>query len=205
MDNEFTRPAVLVLAAGRGTRFNDQGTKLLAGLRGCPLIAHSVAAVRASQLPMRLVVSTAAPPALVAIAQELAMPEELVWNSHAASGVGNSVALGLLAARSAPGWLVLPADMPNVQAEDILSVARTLEQGEGVISARPVYQGQAGYPVGFSRRCGIDWESPLMAMGLRLLKAQSSACLVQASGPGVVQDVDTSDDLTTMAEGARKC
>ncbi|MCW5259893.1 hypothetical protein D5045_06355 [Verminephrobacter eiseniae] len=190
-------PVVLLLGAGKGTRFNAAGTKLLAPLRGRPLLAHVVTHVRVTGLPMRLVLDSTAPQPLVDLADQLTREGEIVQNPLAARGIGTSIAAGMHATKQATGWLVLPADMPNIGSDVITLVAQALEDPR-IMSARPVYRGTPGYPLGFSRRCNIDWNTSLIAMGLTLLKAKAAGRALFVETPGVVQDVDQPSDLAAL-------
>ncbi|MCW5284409.1 nucleotidyltransferase family protein [Verminephrobacter eiseniae] len=190
-------PRRLLLGAGKGTRFNAAGTKLLAPLRGRPLLAHVVTHVRVTGLPMRLVLDSTAPQPLVDLADQLTREGEIVQNPLAARGIGTSIAAGMHATKQATGWLVLPADMPNIGSDVITLVAQALEDPR-IMSARPVYRGTPGYPLGFSRRCNIDWNTSLIAMGLTLLKAKAAGRALFVETPGVVQDVDQPSDLAAL-------
>ena len=91
----MTQPVVIILAAGKGERFLASGAtthKLDALLSGTPVLMHVINAVKASGLPWHLV----RPPGGTA-------------------GMGASVALGVRATPDAPGWLILPGDLPLIQ------------------------------------------------------------------------------------------
>ena len=99
-------PVVIVLAAGRGERFAASGGathKLAALLAGRPVLEHVLEAVRASGLPHHLVQADTSRP-----------------------GMGDSIAAGVRATADAPGWLILPADLPLVRSESLHAVAGAL-------------------------------------------------------------------------------
>ena len=103
------QPVVIVLAAGRGERFRASGGalhKLDAPLAGKPVLEHVLDAVRASGLPMHVVRPDPSRP-----------------------GMGDSIAAGVRATADAPGWLVLPGDLPLVRPETLRAVATVLLQG----------------------------------------------------------------------------
>jgi molybdenum cofactor cytidylyltransferase len=169
-------PVVIVLAAGRGERFaasGGQSHKLAARLAGKPVLEHVLAAVAASGLPHYLVHADALRP-----------------------GMGDSIAAGVAATADAPGWLILPGDLPLVQGQTLRAVARALAQHAVVI---PLYQGARGHPVGFSTACragllglkGNQGAAPVV----RAQDAAKSVATLALDDIGVVTDIDTVDDL----------
>jgi molybdenum cofactor cytidylyltransferase len=169
-----TSPAVLVLASGRGERFvasGGSGSKLQALLGGKPVLEHTLDAVRASGLPWHL-------------------------EDQGHQGMGDSIAAAVRATPKADGWLVLPGDLPLVQAESLRAVAAALAQHVVVV---PRYRGVAGHPVGFDGSCREGL--------LRLSGPQGAASVVRAQAAlhrvlqlelddaGVVTDIDTVQNL----------
>ena len=193
-----TRPVVVLLAAGRGTRFNAEGTKLLALLRGRPVVAHAIDCAHRSNLLLKVVLAEDAPRVLVEAVQALVGEQNIVWNAYAALGVTQSIARGLAASPDAASWILLPGDMPNVQPNDMHAVLRVLDEPD-VLAARPVHAGKPGHPVGLSRRLGIDWSKSIASAGPVLLRALAHAHHVDNCSPGVIQDVDTVADLEGLS------
>ena len=166
----LTGPVVLVLASGRGERFvasGGQGSKLQASLGGQPVIEHTLAAVRASGLPFHV--------------------EDA---GHA--GMGDSIAAAVRATRDAPGWLVLPADLPLVKPGTLLAVAHALASNEVIV---PVFQGQRGHPVGFAAACGEELANLKGNRGAAPVVSGHAAIELIVDDPGAVTDVDTLEDL----------
>jgi molybdenum cofactor cytidylyltransferase len=174
-------PTVIVLAAGSSSRFLAMGGsthKLQAQLGGMTVLERVLQTVRESGLHWHVV--TAADTA-----------------HHALQGMGTSIATGVAATPDAQGWLILPGDLPLIQAATLRQVAQLLTQHSVVV---PVHDLQAGHPVGFDRRCGPD----LMA-----LRGDSGArAVVQTHGPafqwptddaGCTLDVDTPERLQQAA------
>ena len=117
-------PVILILAAGRGERFRAAGgasDKLDAPLTTASgtrsVLEHVIAAAQASGLPWHVVT-----------AQET--------RHHAVQGMGTSIATGVAATRHAPGWLILPADLPLVRPESLRAVAQALAPGANSDIAR---------------------------------------------------------------------
>lgn len=169
-------PVVIVLAAGRGERFAASGGqvhKLEAPLAGKRVRDHTLAAVRASGLPWWMV---KAAPGL--------------------RGMGDSIRAGVLATQHAPGWLVLPADLPLVRPSSLLAVAQALTHAPVVV---PHCDGKRGHPVGFDASCMhalLDLEGQDGAA--HIVQAQRAADQVvdlALSDIGIVTDIDTVDDL----------
>jgi len=163
-------PTVLVMASGRGERFLASGGvvhKLQADLGGKTVLQRTLDAVQSSGLNWHL--------------EQAAHP-----------GMGDSIAAAVRTTADAPGWMVLPADLPLVQSDTLLAIARA-PLLHGVLF--PMYQGQRGHPVRFSPECG------LALMGLSGPKGAAAvvAAQPQLSWPvgdvGVVTDIDTLDDL----------
>lgn len=172
------RPVVLVLASGRGERFRASGGqvhKLRALLEGREVLERTLDAVRASGLPWHL-------------------------EDRGHPGMGDSIAAAVRATAGAPGWLVLPGDLPLVQPETLHAVAEALRS---CAVAVPVYQGQRGHPVGFSAACGAELgrlsgeqgAAPVVREQARL----GGLRLVTVEDEGTVVDVDTVQALAQAA------
>jgi molybdenum cofactor cytidylyltransferase len=167
-------PVVLVLASGRGERFvasGGTGSKLDALLAGKPVIERTLDAVRASGLPWHL---------------ERA--------GHA--GMGDSIAAAVAATRGASGWLILPADLPLVQASTLIAVAKALVAHSVVM---PLHRGQRGHPVGFAETCRSSLLQLQGASGaasvVRAQAALGAVAEIEIDDAGIVTDIDTLDDL----------
>ncbi len=169
------QPTVLILASGRGARFEasgGQGAKLQAPLLGKPVLQHTLDTVRATGLPYHL--ETAPHP-----------------------GMGDSIAAAVAATRDADGWLVLPGDLPLIQSSTLLAVADALALHAVVV---PVFSGQRGHPVGFAAAC----RDALLVLGgahgaAAVVRAQGSHEVV-LDDVGIVTDVDTVQDLERAAQ-----
>jgi molybdenum cofactor cytidylyltransferase len=120
------RPTIVVPAAGRGSRFGGSSHKLSQPFDGATVLAATVRHALQTQLPV-LVVTTAALAPLVA--DFVATRDVLVLtDAEAARGMGATIAAGVAERSGAPGWVVLPGDMPLVRPSTILAVATALEQ-----------------------------------------------------------------------------
>ncbi len=187
-------PAVIVLAAGKGARFEGMQHKLEQSLDGSTVLGRTLRQVIASQINV-VVVTTAR---LAAVARAHVAARDVVVLPEVGSagsdglGMGYSIGAGVSARPDATGWLVLPGDMPLVQPATLLSVARELAH-HAVVYAQ--HKGRRGHPVGFS----AELYSELVALegdeGARRLVARYAAFGVEVDDPGVLIDVDTQADL----------
>ena len=163
-------PVVLVLASGRGERFlasGGSGSKLQALLAGQPVLAHTLAAVRASGLP---------------------------WHVEDAGhpGMGDSIAAGVRATATANGWLVLPGDLPLIAPASLRAVADALAQASIVL---PVHRGTRGHPVGFAREHGAALQALTGTEGAAAIVRAAQPLKLEVDDPGIVTDIDTVADL----------
>jgi len=165
-----TLPVVLVLASGRGERFLASGGtvhKLQADLHGLTVLQRTLAAVRASGLRWHL--------------EDAGHP-----------GMGDSIAAAVRATRDAPGWLILPGDLPLVQAATLRQIATAAMPTDMLV---PVFEDQRGHPVRFSAACGEALANLKGNRGAaQILPAQAATKLIVFDA-GCVLDVDTVQDL----------
>ncbi len=110
--------------------------------------------------------------------------------------MGDSIAAAVRSTADAPGWLVLPGDLPLVKPESLRAVAHALQTHAVVL---PYYQGQRGHPVGFAASCRKGLLALTGAQGAApVVKAQaelSAPHKLELADPGVVTDIDTPADL----------
>lgn len=180
-------PVVLVLASGRGERFVASGGavhKLRALLAGQTVLEHTLDAVRLSGLPWHL--------------EDAGHP-----------GMGDSIAAAVRATAGAPGWLVLPGDLPLVRPETLRTLAHALASGCAVVV--PEHQGARGHPVGFAAECLQDLLALTGEQGaasvVRKQAQQGRVQRVAVEDEGTVTDVDTVQDLERAERilAARRC
>lgn len=188
-----TRPTVVVLAAGKGSRFKGPAHKLEQSLGDCSVLARTLHNAVQSHLPVAVVTT----PALAAAAASVVGEHNVVVlpQQQAERGMGHSIAAGIAARADAPGWLLLPADMPMVRPATMLAVAAALEH-HAVAYAQ--HHGRRGHPVGFA----AELYSELMLLsgdeGARRIVARYPAIGVDVEDPGVLLDLDTEADLAAV-------
>ena len=185
----------LMLAAGRGTRFDPTGqrNKLLASLPDArPVLRASCE----NLLPWvdRLVVVTGAHGAgLRAALADL--PLEWVESARVDLGMGASLKAGVGATNPATGWLFALGDMPFIAADTLRLARDALSAGARL--ARPEYAGQPGHPV----VCAAALRPALMQLsdeaGVAALARRDPAFMSSfaVDDAGCVRDVDLPGDL----------
>jgi molybdenum cofactor cytidylyltransferase len=197
------RPAIVVLAAGRGMRFHGEGHKLEQQLREAGETVLSATLGHALETGLRVVVVTSARMApavnrLIAARNAVVLPE---LDSHGRlnpEGMGYSIAAGVSASGDSNGWLIVPADMPLLRPSSMLAVAAALEQYPIAFAQ---YRGRRGHPVGFS----AELYSELVALqgdeGARRILARYPSQAIEVDDAGVLVDVDTVEDLAALQAG----
>ena len=191
------RPAVIVLAAGTGSRFAAPGHKLMQRLGLSTVLGSTLRHALASHLPV-IVVTT---DALAETARRHVASRDIVVLPAVGTpgpqplGMGFSIATGVAARPDAPGWLVLPGDMPMVQAATLLAVAAALDH-HAVAYAQ--HRGRRGHPVGFSAELYSELVTLSGDEGARRLLARYPAHGIEVSDSGVLVDVDTEADLERL-------
>lgn len=191
------RPTIIVPAAGRGSRFGGPVHKLQQPLDGNTVLACTVARAVQSQLPV-VVVTT---PPLVHLVTGLLARRDIVLLSEeeAARGMGATIATGVSERSGAPGWLVLPGDMPRVRPDTLLAVAAALEEHP---VAYAQHRGHRGHPVGFAAELYSELIQLSGDDGARRVMLRYPALGREVDDPGVLLDVDTPADLAALQRPA---
>lgn len=183
----------ILLAAGKGSRFDPTGAqdKLQQPLAHGGLVAASAAKNLLAVLPMVIAVVRPRSEQLASALQALGC--EVTVCPTADDGMAASLVHALSHLREAQGWVIALADMPYVRPATIRSLADAVRRGAQI--AAPVYQGRRGNPVAFGR---VHLDALLQLRGdegaRRLLQA-FPVVEITVDDPGVVQDIDTADDL----------
>ncbi|CAG8871958.1 nucleotidyltransferase family protein [Pseudomonas fluorescens] len=187
---------VVVLAAGQGSRFRQEAgaekDKLVADCTGRDGVVRSVIEHTLVNLPAaldkRVLVTTADRPQVIRMAQAYGCEIVLIEST----GMGDSIAAGVVACKQLDGWLMVLGDMPFILPSSIEQVVAGI--GGDSISV-PVQGGEYGHPVGFGR----DFAVGLMALsgdrGAKPLFAQGRVVEVAVADPGVLWDVDVPQAL----------
>jgi len=202
----LSRPALIVLAAGRGSRFLGSHHKLAQALGPSTVLGTTLRHAIETHLPV--VVVTTEPLADLArrsvAARDVVVLPEVAGeridpppssSSQLALGMGYSIAAGVSARPDAMGWLILPGDMPIVQAATLRAVAEQLGQ-HPVVYAQ--YHGRRGHPVAFASELYSELTGLRGDEGARRLVARYPAFGLEVDDAGVLIDVDTEADLALV-------
>jgi molybdenum cofactor cytidylyltransferase len=191
-------PVGILLAAGRGRRFDPSGAhnKLLQRLDDGQLVVAASARTLLAVLPTVIAV---VPPDDGGVGAALrALGCEVTVCPAADTGMAASLVHALR--HSLPGagaWLVALGDMPFVQAATIRALSEALAGGAAI--AAPVLQGRRGNPVGF----GAMHLPELLALeggrGARAIVDAHPVTEVLVDDPGIFRDIDTGADLSPGA------
>jgi molybdenum cofactor cytidylyltransferase len=196
-----SQPVIVVLAAGRGSRFAGPLHKLVQPLGGVSVLGQTLGHAIETRLPV--VVVTTEP--LAAEASHWVARRDIVVVPAVGSpgagrlGMGYSIAAGVAGRPQAGGWLVLPGDMPLVKPATLLQVAAGLGQ-HAVVFAQ--YHGRRGHPVAFGAELFSDLVQLSGDEGARRLMARYPSFGIEVDDPGVLVDVDTEADLVALQAAA---
>ena len=199
-----TRVFGLILAAGKGQRFG--GDKLLAHLKGKPVLGHVLAWIREATRAGGLDGSLGVIPPDQPDRERLFLDSsiEYVINPFPERGVGETIRIGLaaLAARhpDARGVLVIQGDQPGLRHEVLDAIVRGWQTGNRPV-VRPRYAGEPdtpGHPVLLDRSI---WNRATELEGdagfAPLLKA-SPGLVTTVDVDGINPDINTPSDLALL-------
>ena len=195
------RPAVIVLAAGKGSRFLGAEHKLEQGLGNSTVLGTTLANAIASHLAV-VVVTTEALADLARLsvaARDVIVLPEADTPGQTTLGMGFSISAGVNARPDAVAWLILPGDMPLVQPSTLREVARELGQHP---VAYAQYKGRRGHPVGFASELYSELATLTGDEGARRLIARYPAFGLEVDDAGVLVDIDTLADLDGVRQAA---
>lgn len=133
---------------------------------------------------------------------ELALPPgaRLVQHPTTKQGMGYSLAAGiarLQAESPAQAVAIFLADMPAIRQD---SLAALLREADAKSIVQPAYRGSGGHPVLFGRDFWPQLTTLSGDAGARtvLLHNADAVRLVELDDPGVLQDIDTQEDLAQL-------
>ncbi len=189
------RPVGILLAAGRGRRFDPSGTRkkllqLLPGSRDTVLSAS--ARTLTAALPHVLAVVRPGDDDVAGVLRAAGC--DVIVCADADSGMAASLAAALLAVPDGASMIVALGDMPWGAASTVQALAHALEQG--ALIAAPVYQGRRGNPVGLSAVLLPELLALRGDAGARGLIERHGFTAVPVDDAGILRDVDEAGDLT---------
>jgi molybdenum cofactor cytidylyltransferase len=193
---EGERVGVVLLAAGRGSRFGDEAPKTLARLGTRPLVTHAVAAATMSGLrPVVVVVGCQA----ADVARAAGTLADIVENPDWETGMSTSLRAGLATLLPDPtvtAVAVALADQPRIGAEAYRRLAAAHREGAQLAVA--TYDGKRGHPVLIGRAHFDEAMRMTGDEGARSLLSAHDVVEVQCDGTGDAADVDTPADLAAL-------
>jgi molybdenum cofactor cytidylyltransferase len=183
----------ILLAAGKGTRFDPTGAKnkLLQPLPDGDIVANAAAKNLRTAVPNVLAVVR---PGTIELATQLrSLGCDVTECATAEEGMAESLVHALSAARDAAGWVVALGDMPYVQPATIAALINAIEAGADI--AIPTYGGKRGNPVAFSP-CHLPRLLELRGdRGARSLLKVFPVTEVAVEDAGIFHDIDAAADL----------
>jgi len=188
------RPAAVLLASGRGSRYDATGAvnKLLERMPDGRTVLRASAENLLAELADVLVV---VPPEHRALMDALAgLNLHMAVNDRRDDGMGSSIACGVAHRPAAAAWLIALADMPYVATATIRALVAALDEGASIVAPR--FRGERGHPVGFgaahlAHLTGLSGDT-----GARALLRNASIRFVDVADSGILSDIDTPGDLT---------
>ena len=191
------RITAVVLAAGKSSRMGSN--KLLADLKGKPLLRHSVEALKASSVNNIIVVTGNEPERVQSALAPLDVT--LVHNMNFAEGLSTSLKRGLAAVPAeTDAVLVCLGDMPLIDAQTIDRLVAAFNVAEHRTICVPTFEGKRGNPVLWGRQHFIAIDEIEGDQGARLLldalsdevvevEVKTQAVLVDVDTPQALQDI----------------
>ena len=191
-------PVGILLAAGRGRRFDPAGqrNKLLQPLAdGEPVVVASARRLLAAVPRVVAVVPVddgGVAGRLTALGCDVTVCPDA--DSGMAASLTHAIRYSLVSEPAPQAWLVALGDMPYVEVSTLRLLADALAAGAGI--AAPALDGRRGNPVGF----GAIHLDALLALrgdqGARRLLQTCPVTEVPVHDRGIFRDIDTPGDLT---------
>ncbi|WP_025591254.1 NTP transferase domain-containing protein [Agrobacterium tumefaciens] len=200
--DEHRRPAtvaVVILAAGKGTRMGEGGAhKLLAEFDDEPLVRRTAKTALAADAASVIVVTGHRRSEIEATLSGLDVTA--VENPAYASGMASSLISGFSAraAREADGVLVMLADMPGVKSGNLDALIAAFRGASGRAIVRAVSRGKRGNPVILPRSLGDEVMRIEGDVGARHIIETSGLSVIDVDiGDAAHLDVDTPEAVLT--------
>jgi molybdenum cofactor cytidylyltransferase len=190
----------IVPAAGKAERFG--GGKLLAALRGEPLLNHTLRSLLEGGVARVIVVvppkdGTHYPAATMKKATPLLSDHRvaIAVNQDPSRGMLSSIQAGLSGAVG-DLFVVLPGDMPYVKPATVAAIIEAAQETGLIVSPR--HQGKRGHPIVIPGRLRAAIVKAPVSWTLQevLLPEAQNRIEIDVEDPGILRDVDTREALT---------
>lgn len=178
--------AILLLAAGASSRMAGRD-KLSEEVDGQPLLSLMCRRAALTGLPVYVTVPSDAHPrtGLTGTATTVPVPD-------AAEGMAASIRRGIAALpANTEGVMIVPADMPDLETQDLVHVAAHFHGGDGPILRATSEDGQAGHPVLFPKRSFDDLCELSGDQGARALLKRDKVQYIALPARHAITDLDT--------------
>jgi molybdenum cofactor cytidylyltransferase len=188
----YSRVAGIVLAAGQATRFG--ATKQLMPWKDSTLVER--AAQVGLDAGLQCVIVVTGQDADRVCAAVAGLPVQVVFNSEFATGLSSSMRQGIAALPAGiDAALFLLADQPGVTPEVLQALVKAHRKTLAPI-VLPTYQGRRGNPVLFDVSVFHELTQIEGDVGGRVLLEKHAGSLVRVpvEEPGILEDIDTSED-----------
>lgn len=189
-------PTVIVLAdptvdQGRGRAADDDGA-----MANFSTLDTSLRRVLGSGLPMLLVApQDQADEALTLLPKRDILVSGTPPDTHKGDWMVRCLASAIMTRSHAQGWIILPSDMPMLQAPTLHSLVRGLAQGPIVF---PTYRHVRGHPVAFAAELYSELVRLDSEQSLRRLAARYPSVEVEVDDPGVLMALQPQSDLAQL-------
>lgn len=183
---------ILILAAGSSSRMRG-GDKLLEQVDGQPQLARILQAALQTGLPVTVALPPDRPDRAAAIA---ALPARQISVPDPAQGMAASLTAGLASLPPTTGVMLLLADLPDITAQDLITLRDAWAQEPEAILRGAAADGTPGHPVCFPP----DLRDDLMTLkgdeGARavLVRHRARLRLIPLPGRHATTDLDTPED-----------
>jgi len=186
--------AGVLLAAGRGSRFDPTGAKnkLMQLLPDGDAVVGAAAKNLLAVVPVVVAVVRPGTPEVVSTLQALGC--EVTECQSAGEGMAASLVHGLSRVADADGWIIALGDMPHVQTATMTALSDALCNGADIVV--PTYQGRRGNPVAFGRVHLLRLLQLTDDQGARKLLQEFPVLEIAVADPGIHHDVDSQADLS---------
>jgi len=186
---QMTTISILLLAAGASSRMKGRD-KLLEVVDGQPLLSAMCRRATLTGLVTYVTLPGLAHPRAdhIGAARPVEVPD-------ASDGMAASIRRGVAALPVATdAVMILPADMPEITTDDLLSIAAKAPEHDGQILRAYTAEGKPGHPVLFPRRCFAALQGLQGDQGARPLLVHETVHPVPLPGNRALTDLDTPED-----------
>lgn len=199
---EIKKVSALVLAAGSSRRFGENN-KLLQSWQGKPLLHHVLQTITDSQIEHITLITGHQDASIAQSVKNLEqiLPVHCLHNDAHATGMASSLVRGVSALVNYDAIVVVLADMPAVNPAAINALIDAFKSYPDKALYIPVHEGKRGNPVLISSQLFDSILALRGDTGARKLARQfpDAVMEVETDCAGVLQDIDTQDDLHQLA------